>query len=174
MIDFSGMLDTLWGFLDTNFGSALVGAIVFGVIAGVILNLFIGRRERRSLSRQVQLILKDALKENIETQDLLIDQLNKEQVSMVPDPFNVIPLQVILRGKFVEVMKPELVSKIANAYRYCSMINIYYSRLSSTYIGPARALTGVSNLRQSLILECQNQLVGLKKYHLEAQELLNK
>lgn len=168
------LIETAWKILNGNLVSALLGSVVFGIVAGLILNALIGRRERQALIEQVKLILIKAVKEILETHDLLEGQLKVGSITMVPNPLNVAPLQVILQGKFVEVMDAELVSEVANTYRYCTMINDNYHRLADLLTGPALALANAPELQQSLKEECLRQLPGLKTSAIKIKKLLPK
>lgn len=132
----------------------------------------LGRSERKSLNTQVSLILTEAIKNNLETHSLFLEQLREDNMTMVPDPFCVTPLQVILQGKFVEVMRPELVSELTTTYRYCLMMNSHQARFTELVIGPASSLTHSMPARQELIRECLRQMPGLKASLIKAQGLL--
>jgi hypothetical protein len=168
------LIETIWKILNGNLVSALLGSVVFGIVAGLVLNALIGRRERKALIKQVEVILKKTTKEILETHDLIEEQLKKGSITLVPNPLIITPLQVILQGKFVEVMDAELVSEVANTYRYCTMLNANYDRLADLITGPALALSNASEIRQSLIEECQKQLPGLKASVAKIEKLLPK
>lgn len=163
-----------WDFLNQNFISSVLEALFFGLIAAYLFYRFSGAAEKKALLKQTKQLLLVALQPNIETARVLLDQLNKNDVTRVPRPMDTTIMNILLQGKFTEIMGIELIKQIAEVYRISELINKDYEVLQETFNGLSVSIVGIQEIRNKIVKESIIRIKALQNAMKTLQQIVDK
>lgn len=115
-------------------------ALLIGLLASFAFHRYIAKRESKELiNRAKSLLLKEA------EENLQLIKKHKEKIgthSLYPNPFFTSSFQVVLQGRLIDNLEPEVSKKILDLYDIIIGLNSTYSKIEERGFGITSALSG--------------------------------
>ena len=153
-----------WHFLNQGVPSAVIGALVFGVVAGLIVWRLTSAGETAALRRRLPRLLATEIEANHKTVETLRMILDGPGGYVVAEPFRVSALSITVRGRYAEAMAPEVVFMLADLFDELEKANDLHRTLRDRQMAEEPPVSPEAETMTELV---RRELVGTLEHALE-------